>query len=172
MWIDTLREKLFRTMGMKISDQRKVFLSFLLTFATGALLCYISSFPLALFLTHNGSKTLPQIYLAVAFLLIFIGFAYTFLEYRLAFNKLMMGLIFIISFVLVLLGTALIKLSNNWIILLLLVWAIVAYDLLELCIWSVINRIYSMQQAKNSFGIIGAFQSIGGVLAGFSSPCL
>ncbi|MDR3442856.1 MAG: MFS transporter [Legionella sp.] len=172
MWIETFRDKIFRTMGVKVAEQRRVYLSFLLTFTTGALLCYISSFPLALFLIHNGSKTLPQIYLAVAFLLIFIGFAYTFLEYRLAFNKLIIGLIFIISFVLVLLGTALINLNNNWIILLLLVWAIVAYGLLELCIWSVINRIYNMQQAKNSFGIIGAFQSIGGVLAGFTSPLL
>ena len=172
MWIETLRDKIFRTMGIKISEQRRVYLSFLLTFTTGALLCYLSTFPLALFLTHNGSSSLPQIYLAVAFLLIVIGSVYTFLEYRLAFNKLVVGLTLLISLVLTLLGTSLISLSYNWIILLLLAWAFMAYSLLEFCIWSAMNRIYSMQQAKNSFGIIGAFQSIGGVLAGFSSPLL
>lgn len=167
-----LWHKLLRRMGIKTSEQNKLIWTFILTFICGALLCYISSFPIALFLTHYGSEQLPQIYLAVALVSMGFGFAYAFFERHLSFNKLIIGLAFTLSAVLTLLGMALISLSNTWIILILLIWATMAYDLYDFCIWLLINRIYTMQQAKNAFGMIGGCQSIGGLTAGLASPFL
>ena len=172
MWISTLKNKLLRMMGIKATEQSKLLWTFVLTFISGAVLCYISSLPIALFLSSYGSEQLPQIYLAVAFVSMGFGFAYAFLENRLTFKKLIIGLAFTLSLILTLLGTALIALSTPWIILILLIWVIMAYDLIEFCVWSIINRIYTMQQAKNSFGIIGGCQSIGGLTAGLIAPIL
>ena len=58
MWIGTLWNKLLRFMRIKTTEQGKLLWTVTLTFLCGALLCYISSLPLALFLTHNGSAQL------------------------------------------------------------------------------------------------------------------
>jgi hypothetical protein len=170
MFITKIRSKLLRLMEVKVADQSKVFWSLLLAFINGGLLCYISSFPIALFLTHYSSEQLPQIYLIVAGLSVCVGFIYTFFEYRVSFNTLAMSLTALIGIVLALLGLALVSISANWVILILLVWAILAYDLLDFSVWSVINRIYTIQQAKKSFGIIRGFQGAGGLIAGLASP--
>lgn len=164
--------KLLYIMGLKATDTIKVLWTFSLAFISGALLCYISSLPIALFLMNYGSEQLPFIYLAVAFLYTVFGFAYAFFERRFIFQRLIIGLAFIICFVLTLLGTALITLNSKIIIIFMLLWVILSYDLIEFCVWSVINNIYSIQQAKKSFGIIGSCQSLGGLTAGLTSPFL
>lgn len=172
MWINGIWHKLIRKMGFKIADTGKILWTFLLTFLSGALLCYISSLPISLFLTHYGSENLPPIYLTVAFISMVFGFSYALLERKIPFKRLIIALAFVLNVVLTLLGAALISLDNNVIVIMLVVWCIMAYDLIEFAIWSVINSIYTMQQAKNSFGIIGGCQGIGGVTAGLMSPFL
>ncbi|MCL9683149.1 MFS transporter [Legionella maioricensis] len=172
MLLNKIYNKFLRNLGIKHADQSKLLWSALMVFIAGALQCYFSSFPIALFLTHYGSATLPKIYLAVAGLTVVFGVVYTFFEYRLSFNKLIIGLTMTIGIIWIFLGTALIGIGNNLIIVALLIWAILAFDLLGLAVWSVLNRIFSLQQAKNSFGLIKGCQSIGGVVAGLLSPLL
>jgi hypothetical protein len=172
MLLNNTYNKFLRNLGIKHAEQSKLFWSALMVFIAGALQCYFSSFPIALFLTHYGSAVLPKIYLAVAALSVVLGVVYTFFEYRLSFNKLMIGLITTIGIAWTFLGSALIGIGNNLIIVALLIWAILAYDLLGLAVWSVLNRIFSLQQAKKSFGLIKGCQSTGGLLAGLLSPLL
>ena len=92
MSLNNTYNKFLRNLGIKRADQSKLFWSALMIFIAGALQCYFSSFPIALFLTHYGSAVLPKIYLAVAALSVVLGVIYTFFEYRVSFNKLMIGL--------------------------------------------------------------------------------
>ena len=172
MLFNKINNKILHRLGIKGVDSSKLFWSALMVFIAGGLQCYISSFPIALFLTHYSSAALPKIYLAVAGLFVLFGISYTFFEYHVSFNRLIIGLTMTIGIVLTLLGAALIGINNNLIILALLIWAILVYDLFELAIWSILNRIFTLQQAKNSFGIIGGRQSTGELLAGLLSPLL
>ncbi len=172
MLLNKAYNKFLRNISIKRTEQSKLLWSLLMAFIAGGLQCYFSSFPMALFLTNYSSALLPIVYLAVAGLSVVFGLVYTFFEYRVSFNRLIVGLAVTVGLLWTILGSALIGSSNKLIIAVLIVWAILAYDLLGLAVWSVFNRIFSLQQAKNSFGVIKGCQSIGGLLAGLLSPLL
>ncbi|CEG55546.1 MFS transporter [Legionella fallonii] len=172
MLLNNIYNKFLRNIGIKRTEQSKLLWSLLMAFIAGGLQCYFSSFPMALFLTTYSSASLPMIYLAVAGLSVVFGLGYTFFEYRVSFNRLIVGLTVTVGILWTILGAALIGISNKLIIAVLIIWAILAFDLLGLAIWSVFNRIFSLQQAKNTFGVIKGCQSIGGLLAGLLSPIL
>jgi MFS family permease len=167
-----IRSRFFKLLGINIQEKNKVYWSLFLVFSGGALQCYISAFPIAIFISIFGSKNLPQIYLAVAGFSILMGVLYSFFESRFKFNQLILGLICTIGTFLTMLSLGIIHWGDPWLVVLLLIWAILSYDLLDLAIWAILNRIYTLQQAKSSFGIIGGFQSLGGLIGGLLSPIL
>ncbi len=172
MLLNKIYNKFLRNIGIKRTEQSKLLWSLLMAFIAGGLQCYFSSFPMALFLTNYSSASLPMVYLAVAGLSVVFGLIYTFFEYRVSFNRLIVGLAVTVGIIWTILGTTLIASSDKIIIAVLIIWAILAYDLLGLAVWSVFNRIFSLQQAKNAFGVIKGCQSVGGLLAGLLSPLL
>lgn len=172
MLLNKIYNTFLRNIGIKRTEQSKLLWSLLMAFIAGGLQCYFSSFPMALFLTNYSSASLPMVYLAVAGLSVVFGLIYTFFEYRLSFNRLIVGLAATVGIIWTVLGATLIASNDKLIIALLIIWAILAYDLLGLAVWSVCNRIFSLQQAKNTFGVIKGCQSIGGLLAGLLSPLL
>ncbi len=171
MWTKT-EQRILRVLNIKSSEKVMALWSFMLAFLIGSAQCYLSAVPMSLFLTRFSSASLPQVYLVVAGLAIALGSVYTFFENRLPFNRLMLGFILVIGCITTSLWFLLAGLTSIWIVALLTVWAIVAYDLLDLGLWSVFNRIYNLQQGKRLFGIIGASQSIGGIFSGLMLPLL
>lgn len=167
-----IKQRILHTLGIKSKEKKTVLLSSILAFLVGSAQCYLSAVPMSLFLTRFSSANLPQVYLVVAVMAIAIGSIYTFFENRLLFNRLILGFILVIGWVTVCLWFLLAYFNTLWIIALLTIWAIVAYDLLDLGLWSVFNRIYNLQQAKQLYGMIGANQSIGGILSGLLLPVL
>ena len=164
--------KLLHALGVRRSDKNKVLLTLLLVFITGALQCYMSAFPVALFLSNYGSQYLPQVYLVASGVSFACGLSYAFFESRLPFNSLIIKLVCVLSTIITLFALTYIGLGSKWLIVVIIIWTTMAFDLSDFAIWSVINRLYTLQQGKKIFGVISGFQSIGGVLAGLLSPIL
>jgi HEAT repeat protein/MFS family permease len=167
-----LRNKFLNKLGIKPAEQNKVYWSMLLVICTGILRCLISSFPMALFLSSYGSESLPKIYLVVAALYFLIGIVYGFFEYRVSYNWLVIGLVLTLATVQTILGIGNVYSAQPWIIMGLAVWASITFNLLDLAIWTILNQIFTLQQAKNVFGLIGGLQCTGGLLGGVLTPIL
>ncbi len=168
----SIREKFFQYVDIKQAESKKVYWSIFLAIFSGCLRCLISSFPMAFFLSIYGSDYLPNIYLVVAGLYFVIGVIYGFFEYHVSFNKLILGFLFLLAFVQSALALGNLITDQEWIIMGLVAWASLTFNLLDMVIWSILNRIYTLQQAKSSFGVIGGLQSMGGVLGGLITPVL
>ncbi len=67
---------------------------------------------------------------------------------------------------------AAISTSDKIIIFLLLVWAQLIEQLMDLEFWGLFNRLFTLQQAKRLFGTIGATYNLGSIAASFAVPLL
>lgn len=164
--------RLWAQLRGKREVQRKLVWSLILAFCTGVLQCYVSAIPMALFLQHFSSKNLPAVYLAVAFFSFLLGLTYSACESRFNLKWLTSGMVFIIALILSLLGFLLGLGAQTWVVALLVVWAVLSYELCSFVIWSVFSAIFNLQQAKNYFGLISGTQKIGGLLGGLLTPFL
>lgn len=136
----------------------------------GALLCYISSVPLAMFLETYSSENLPLIYILGALVVLGFGLLIHQIQQTFSFKILTQALVLFICFSATLFWLIAIIGKSKILIFILVVWAIMAFAILEMTYWMLINQIYTIQQGKRLYGIIGGVQSLGGVTAGFLSP--
>ena len=147
----------------------------LYSFIMGACLGYLTIIPLAIFLVHFNSMTLPYVYIAVAILSLAIGGMYTYLEKYDSFNlsRLLVSMV-IFSVIMLLLFRVLLYFSNaNWIAMCLMIvgWGVL-FTMGTLIISCLLNVLFTLQQGKRLYGIIAAKLGLGGVVAGFSVPLL
>jgi|GEM_PF-4594857 len=171
MW-HRIDKGLFNKLQIKPAEKSMVLWSFAYAFLIGCVLSWLAAVPMSLFLTRFGSTNLPQVYLSSACLAVCIGWLYSWFERRITFNHLMLGLFVFTLATTTVLWLLLTGAGNGWIIAMLVVWAITAYNLLELGLWSVFNRIYNLQQGKRLYGLISTAQGIGGMLAGLALPLM
>ena len=165
-------DNVFATIGVKSSEKNLVLWSMLLAFIAGCVQCYIWTVPYALFLANYSGNKLPQVYLAVAAFGLLCGVIYPFFQSRLPFNRVTVGLFVTLACVATIFWVAITGVGSKWMYLALIIWAMVAFDLADFGVWLVLNRIYTLQQGKRLFGIIGAFQNVGGIVSGFLMPVL
>jgi len=126
----------------------------------------------ALFLSRYGAETLPFVYLAAAALNTLTGIAYTTLQPRISFSKLMTGTLVFLLVSTVGLRAGLVFSDAGWLVFLLLVWYRVISILTDLEYWAVASRFYDVRQAKRLFGFIGAGEVIARISGAFSVPLL
>jgi len=126
----------------------------------------------ALFLGQFGASTLPSVYLAAAALSAATGYAYSRLQNRLSFSRLMTGTL--LSMVLVvgaLRGSLFLSQAAG-----LFFFAMVFYRVLsiltDLEYWAVAGRLYDLRQAKRLFGFIGTGEVVARIIGSFSVPLL
>ena len=170
MWPLHVLDSTLSTMGVKSSEKNLVLWSMLFVFVAGCMQCYLWTVPYALFFENYSGNKLPQVYLAVAGFGLLCGVIYPYFQSRLSFNRVTVGLFVTIACVITILWVAITGVGSQWMYLALIIWAMVAFDLADFGVWSALNRIYTLQQGKRLFGIIGAFQNIGGIVSGFLMP--
>jgi AAA family ATP:ADP antiporter len=161
---------ILRFFRIKPSERRVLAWSAGLAIMVGAILCYISSVPLALFLTHFSSQSLPLIYILGSLTTLAFGLALNYIEPHVSVGRLGVGLVLLLALTAGFFWLLIESGVGKLIFAAMLVWAILAFSLLELAFWMLINRIFMMQQGKRLYGLIGGGQSLGGGLAGFLSP--
>lgn len=157
-------------LGIKPKEANQVLKAMLLMFIVGALNCYISAFPVAIFLANYGSEYLPLTYLGAALFGFGIGLIFTYAEAHLPFAKLMKGLLFILGSVTSIMALLFMHDGQMFWIILILLWSMASFDLYDFCVWAVCNRIFTLSQGKRFFGLLSASQSTGGLAAGILSP--
>lgn len=154
-------------------EEKKVSLAFLQAFGTGIFKILLQIIPVALFLQQYSATMLPYIYIGMSVLSIFLGFLYSFFEKRLSFFSLFMLLLMTMMVPLFLLNLfAAIATTDKIIIFLLLVWAQLIEQLMDLEFWGLFNRLFTLPQAKRLFGTIGATYNLGSIAASFALPLL
>ncbi len=166
-----LNDKIMRLLQIKTAEKKLVFRCLLLSFLIGCILSYLAAVPMGIFLSTYSSKDLPMIYIAIAICSTVIGLIYSFLESRISFVRLIIGLNLVMGIIITLFWFGLVTVGNK-ISIALIVWTGLAYDLYVFALWIVYNRIYTLQQGKRLFGILSMTQAFGSVLAGFTLPVL
>ncbi len=154
-------------------EEKKVSLAFLQAFGTGIFKILLQIIPVALFLQQYPASMLPYIYIGMSVLSISLGFLYSYFEKRLSFFALFLVLLLTMMIPLFLLNLyAAISTSDKVIIFLLLVWAQLIEQLMDLEFWGLFNRLFTLPQAKRLFGTIGATYNLGSIAASFAVPLL
>ena len=114
-------------------EEKKVSLAFLQAFGTGIFKILLQIIPVALFLQQYPASMLPYIYIGMSILSISLGFLYSYFEKRLSFFALFLVLLLTMMIPLFLLNLyAAISTSDKIIIFLLLVWAQLIEQLMDL----------------------------------------
>lgn len=154
-------------------EEKKVSLAFTQAFGAGIFKILLQIIPVALFLQQYPASMLPYIYIGMSILSISLGFLYSFFEKRLSFFALFLLLLLTMMVPLFLLNlSAAFSTSDKIIIFLLLVWAQLIEQLMDLEFWGLFNRLFTLQQGKRLFGTIGATYNLGSIAASFALPLL
>jgi HEAT repeat protein len=142
------------------------------SFAIGVSTVFFETAASALFLSRYGAGLVPWIYIAAAATNTATGVAYSALQERVPFRRLMLGtLCFLLAAVLAFrAGLAL------WDAAALGFGLLVFYRMLsaltDLEYWAVAGRLYDVRQAKRAFGLIGTGEVVARLLGSFSVPLL
>ncbi len=141
-------------------------------FSMGLATVFFETAASALFLARYPSSLLPWVYIAAAVVNTATGLAYTALQARLGFARLMQGTL---AFLLV--ATLVFRAGLAWtdgaaLVFGLLVFYRVVSILTDLEYWAVAARIYDVRQAKRLYGFVGSGEVIARIGGSFSVPLL
>ena len=157
--------------NIRPGEARLAGLSFLQSAFIGLPRLFTMTLGNALFLSTYSAAYLPLIYLGSALLNPILGSLYLFLEKRVSFRALqnLMNLILALastSFAALLFGGFPPGLAGAG----LLVWLDIEWTLTNLVYWGTLNRIYTVEQSKRLYGLVGSGEILvmvlGGLLAG------
>jgi AAA family ATP:ADP antiporter len=126
----------------------------------------------ALFLAQFGASTLPSVYLAAAALSAGTGYAYSRLQNRVSFSRLMTGTLLSLILVVGALRGALSFTQAAGFFFFAMVFYRVLSILTDLEYWAVAGRLYDLRQAKRLFGFIGTGEVVARIIGSFSVPLL
>lgn len=147
-------------------------LVFVFSLFMGIVQGWMVSVPLAMFLALYSSTLLPLIYIAIGVATFIVGALYSFLQKNLSFfNLLVYPLIFLIFSLLFFWGM-LFLFKESWATIALLIWGWLVLSFTSIIFGALINRLFTLQQGKRLFGIIGSGGALGGIIAGGFLPLL
>lgn len=126
----------------------------------------------ALFLSRYGPETLPYVYLAAAVLNTLTGLAYSALQSRLSFDRLMAGTLVFLLVVTLAFRTGLAVSRAGWLMFALLVFYRAVSILTDLEYWALAARLFDVRQAKRLFGFMGSGEVVARIGGAFSVPLL
>jgi HEAT repeat protein len=136
-------------------------------FSLGLAQVYLASATISLFLGAFPPSMLPFGYIGIALAMPLVGWAHGWLERRFSLPRLV--LINLLLMALSLLGWRwLVELPWNGWLLLLYVWWVVVWSVLNLALWSIVGRIFDLRQNKRLSGIVGAGEVAAMILGGLS----
>ncbi|MDX1614530.1 MAG: cyclic nucleotide-binding domain-containing protein [Candidatus Promineifilaceae bacterium] len=163
--------RLRQTLNVRPGEGRLVALLFIHSLFTGIAISLAYTASTSLFLAEFGPEKLPYIFIIAATLMIASGLLYTRLSAVIPPRSLFLG---ILSFLLIsnLLMRGVLALSDaSWLIFALLVWYRLLFTLAILQFWGLANYLFTLQQGKRLFGVIGAGEMLAQIV-GYGSAAL
>ncbi len=157
-----------RLLKIEPAEEKIVFLTFFYGFCIGILQNILFSVPLAMFLAHYNSSLLTLTYIGGGITSFIVGIGFTYLERKVSFFKLLALPTLFFSFLLLLFWGALFVVQEDWIYIVLQVWAVVIGSLNVSLVSLLFNQLFTLQQGKRLYGLIAGGVALGGIMIGFS----
>lgn len=155
------------------SEERSlVGLNILFAFLIGGVQTFLTVIPLAIFLTTYSSSLLTYVYMSLGILVFFIGNIFRYFQKNLSFFQVLLTTLLVFSLSLFMFWGLLVGMDFDWIPMALIIWTSVANLFLSLVLNMLAIRIFTLQEGKAFFGIIGGSRALGGMIPGFLMPLL
>ncbi|MDF1757911.1 MAG: HEAT repeat domain-containing protein [Legionellaceae bacterium] len=167
-----MMNKIVDTFRLQPQEQPLFMWVLLHAFAMGISFVILLNIPMAIFLTKFGGEALPYAFIANAAIGLSLGALYGVVEKRVQFSSLQIGLLSLIIMLTFFVWVIISSSNAKWIVAGSFITCCMLFEYIQLEFWSVLNRVFTLQQAKRFFGIFGGASSISGICTGFSIPIL
>jgi len=168
----TVRSRLWSRFGVQPAEERSAALMLAHSAFMGFATVFFETAASALFLGQFGASALPSVHLAAAALSAATGYAYSRLQNRISFSRLMTGTLLSLILVVGALRGALSFSQAASLFFFAMVFYRVLSILTDLEYWAVAGRLYDLRQAKRLFGFIGTGEVVARIVGSFSIPLL
>ncbi len=145
-------------------------LSYTILTATAEELAYNAGY--ALFLTQFDAQSLPYTYIGVSLITVMLGALYVRLSERFTLATMMQGVQLFLLLALIGYRLGLGLTSANWLVFSLPIYLGAVAILSNATFWSLLGRLFNLQEGKRLFGLLAAGKDMGSILAGFCTPLL
>ena len=159
--------KLIALAGIKKGEGRLAALSALFALLIGLSQVLLKTIPVSLFLNQFHATALPYVYITSAIVLVSLGIAYSALEKKLSAIQLFYILIALPTIAFFIFWVFLEALPGKLVYLFLFISASASFDIFDLGLWGMLNRLFTLDQAKRMFGSIGLCQNLIGYFGEF-----
>ncbi|OQX01597.1 MAG: hypothetical protein BWK80_59665 [Desulfobacteraceae bacterium IS3] len=138
----------------------------------GIALTFLETASYSLFLTKFSGEFLPYAYMIAAGVTTFVGYVHTKAEDFLSFPRLLSTTLIVILVSLCALYLGLMMIDSKWTVLAICISYYVLTALFYLEFWGLTGRLFTLRQSKRLFSLIGAGETVGGIIAGFAGSVL
>lgn len=161
--------QLLTRIGIHSDEARTVALLLGLNFLIGVALVLVDAVGFALFISVNGAQMLPYAYLSIAAGASLVAFVYLRLSARLRFPTLLAGTLIVLVVVTLVLrvGLSMPGIVTTVAIFALPLWYHVVSNLSGLTFWGLAGSLFTIQQKKRLFGLLGAGEWVATIAGGF-----
>ena len=169
----SIRSRLAHLLNVHPGEGRIVRDILTLAFLMAVARVYFFSSSNALFLEAFDASAYSYVYIATGAVLFLWGAMYEWLKDSMSFRALLLGILVFLIVTIWGLYFGLILTDSQWFVGLLPVWFGVVWILGWVALWGLANRLFTIQQAKRLFGVIGGSEVLGHMLGGLSiAPAL
>lgn len=170
--MEIIQNRFLNLLRIQPKETGPLFFSFFYAALVGAFQTFAIIAPLSLFLITYSSLLLPYIYIALAITILSVSNIYSFFEKKLALSTLISWILFFAAISLLLFWALLYFYFTNWLTFALVVWGWVLFGFGNIIVSCLMNSLFTLEQGKRIYGLIGGGQGLGGILAGLSTPLL
>lgn len=168
-----MKESLFKALNIERNEQGIVLTLIIQSVFLGIFFGAFDILAHTLFLTNFGETLIPRAYIISGIVGILMTSIYTFFQRKFSFSRLILLTLLITGIIPFLLWLGYKGQSHGWIVFTIFILFgplnIIAYNV---AFWGMVGRLFSLRQGKRLFGIIGAGQIFGVIIASYTIPIL
>ncbi len=159
-------------MTLRLRMRNVISLTALFAALIGVAQTFLIVFPLAIFLSTYRGSSLTYVYMSMGVIIFLIGNFFRYVQRNLSFIHLLSSTLIVFAISLIFFWGLLVETHFKWIPMALLIWATVTYTFVSLVLSNLLVCIFTLQEGKKLFGIIGGWRALGGTIGGFLTPLL
>ena len=151
-----MKERLYRTLNIKLSESGRVFDLLSVQFFIGLANALVNILAFTFFIYTFPVTTLPKVYLAMAGMLVLLNYIYQKLEHRFPPLQLLKYTIAFSAVLLIFLWGGLTSAYKDAFIFILLVCSVLIYMVTGYAFWGLVSLMFNVREGRRVFSIVGA----------------
>ncbi len=151
-----MKERLYRALNIKLSESRQVFDLLTVQFFIGLANAVVNIIAFSLFVYTYPIRSLPQVYLVIAGVLILLNLVYEKLEHLFSPVQLLKYIIAFSAVLLAGLWVGLTYINKHDFIFVLLVSSVLIYMMAGYAFWGLVSLLFNVRESRRVFSIIGS----------------